>query len=319
MRKLDKLALAQLLFAPLVVAAVGCADGTEAQPRLDAGIDRPADVASADMTEADAVPPADTAKSDAPAVADAANADTANADTANPDIANPDTANPDTANADALPLRDGAVPDVPRPLDASPGETPLDSGRVDATPPRDAGVQDVFPALDADTGEAGTGIDGPVAVDALAMSMPTITFRLDNTGAQTVYLRNNCWIRVAVVSESDATDYSNAQFCACDCADSACTGTVMCGPCAPPQGVALDAGTTKDIPWIARKSAMASKTGPSGAFQCVAHTPIPTGAYRVAVVVYPSASDAAADTNGKSVARSFTLGTTNATVTVSIQ
>jgi hypothetical protein len=301
MRKLDKLALAQLLFAPLVVAAVGCADSTEAKPRLDAGIDRPPDAASADTTEADAVPPADMAncRCDVPPVADTANADTANAD---------------TANADAPSLRDGAMPDVPWPLDASQGETPLDSGGVDATPPRD-----VFPAPDAGTGEAGTGIDGLVAVDALATSMPTITFRLDNTGTQTVYLRNNCWILVAVTSESDATDYSNAQFCACDCADSACTGTVMCGPCAPPEGVTLDAGKTKDISWIARKSAMASKTGPSGAFQCVAHTPIPSGAYRVAVVVYPSASDAAANTNGKTVARSFTLGTTNATVIVSIQ
>jgi hypothetical protein len=309
MRKLDKLALAQLLFAPLVVAAVGCGTDTETQPRLDAGIDRPPDVASADMIEADAVPPADTAKSDAPAVADAANADTANAD----------TANADTTSADAPSPADGAMPDVPRPLDASPGETPLDSGGVDATPPRDTVAQDVPSAPDAGTGEAGTGIDGLVAVDALATSMPTITFRLDNTGTQTVYLRNNCWIHIAVVSESDATDYSNAQFCACDCADSACTGTVMCGPCAPPEGVALDAGKTKDISWIARKSAMASKTGPSGAFQCVAHTPIPAGAYRVAVVVYPSASDAAADTNGKTVARSFPLGTTNATVTVPIQ
>jgi hypothetical protein len=297
MRKLDKLALAQLLFAPLVVAAVGCSDGSNAQPRLDAGIDRPPDVASADTTEADAVPPADAARSDAPPVADAASAD--------------------AESADELSLGDGATPDGPRPLDASPGDTPLDAG-VDATPPRDAVAQDGSSALDAGSGEAGTGIDGAVAVDALAMSMPTITFRLDNEGTQTAYLRNNCWIAVAVTSESDGADYSNGQFCACDCADSTCTSSVMCGPCAPPEGVALEAGKTKDISWIARRSAMETRTGPYGVFQCVAHTPIPTGAYRVAIVVYPSESDATADTNGNTVARSFTLGTTNATVTVPI-
>lgn len=294
MQKLDKLVLTSVLFAPLVAGLVGCGDGTKTVPRLDAAIDLAPDVASTDATKADALVPPDTANSDvSPA--------------------------PDTANPDAPWPKDGAGTDVPRPPDASQDKASLDTSGVDATSPRDAGDQDAPPTLDAGTGEAGMGMDGAVAVDALAMAMPTITFRLDNTGTQTVYLRNQCWIPIEVASESDGTVHGNTFFCACDCADTGCTSNVQCGPCAPPAGVAIEAGTIMDISWIARKSTLENRTGPYGAFQCVAHAPIPTGAYRVAFVVYSSESDAVAETNGRTVAQGFALGTTNATVTVPIR
>jgi hypothetical protein len=157
------------------------------------------------------------------------------------------------------------------------------------------------------------------AVDAGAMTMASITFRLDNLGTQAVYLYNACWIPLTVTSTVDGTEYTNAQYCACNCADSSCTESVNCVPCAPPSGVAVAAGQTTDLSWKAGRFTLETKTGTAGIFQCLAHAPIATGDYRVAVTVYPTEADARSQTNGRTVQQSFVLGTTNATVLVPIQ
>ena len=93
----------------------------------------------------------------------------------------------------------------------------------------------------------------------------------------------------------------------------------MCGPCAPPSGVAVAAGQTSALPWKAGKFTLETKTGTAGSFQCLSHAPIATGDYRVAATVYPTEADAMAQTNGRTVQQSFVLGTTDATVVVPIQ
>jgi hypothetical protein len=292
MRK-PELALVQLLLLSFIAAAAGCGSDSKSSSPLDGGRDSSSNVPDTDKAKADQGVAADTGKSDtAPRT---------------------DTVIVDATSADASEEVDADMADLPLVLDASPDNVPLDTGTVEAPPRMDA--VDMDGAL---ASEAGGGMDG-LAVDSLETSMATITFRLQNTGPQTVYLRSDCWIRVDVTSEADATVYANGSFCACACADTTCTSPVECSPCAPSAGVAIEAGKTKDISWIARKSTMETKNGSTGAFQCVAHSPIPTGAYRVTVVVYSTQSDAAGGTNGKAIEQSFTLSPADATVMVPVR
>lgn len=282
MRTLGKMVLVQSLFGLVVVGTIGCGDDDKKQTTLDGAVDLAADA-----------PAPDTAKTDVLAA--------------------------DAAQTDVAPPLDTAKLDVPLSLDVGQGETALDTRGVDAGLGPDGARADGPSALDGGSGEAGTGIDGTGAVDAGSMTMATITFSIDNQGTQTVYLYNACWVPLTVTSTADGTEYTNASFCACNCADSTCTESVKCAPCAPPSGVAVAAGQTSALPWKSGKFTLETKTGTAGAFQCLGRAPIATGNYRVAVTVYPTEADALAKTNGRVVQQSFVLGTTNATVVVPIQ
>lgn len=280
MRTIEHAIFALSIPCLLVAGAVGCGDSSSAQPRLDGAVDnRPADA------------PGDVGTADAPWGAE--------------------TAKLDVAKPDAPPIEDTAQADAA--ADAS--QTRLDAAPPDA-PAQDVAGVDVAP-LDAGTNEA-AGLDGGAGVDALDVTTSTITFRLENRGAQTVYLRSECWLPFDVTRAADGTVYANGSFCACNCADSSCNGPVACGPCAPTSGMAIEAGKTHDLTWISRTSTLQTKTGPTGSFQCVAHAPLPVGDYRLSISIYPTAADAVAATNGATVQQSFLLGPASATVVVPI-
>lgn len=288
MRNLDKSPLLHLMLCLFVASAtsLGCGDGTTAETKPDGGRDS---ALAADAATADARLLDDMAKTDAPSVAD-----TAAVDTPLPE---------DTAKADTHGSLDGGP----------------DASRVDAGWAQDADSVDVPAKLDSSVVEVGNAVDGTPSVDALATTMATVTFQLTNQGTQAVYLRNACWIHFDVTATADGTVYANQSFCACDCASANCTGAILCGPCAPTSGTAVQAGETTNLWWTAQSATLQTKTGTTGSFQCVSLAPIPTGSYRVAIVVYPTAEDAVAETNGKTIEQGFVLGTANATVAVPIR
>jgi hypothetical protein len=286
MRKLEHAVFALSIPCLLVAGAAGCGDSTAAQPQPDGAVDN---------RRADA--PGDTPSADAPWGAETTKLDVAKLDVAKLDVP--------------------VVEDTGKPGDASDAsETGLDAATVDAAAQDVPGV-DGSALLDGGSSEAG-GVDGAAGVDALTMTTANVTFRLENRGAQAVYLRNACFIPFDVTCAADGTVYANAFFCACNCADSTCNGPLACGPCAPTSGVAIAPGETRDLSWIARKSTLQTKTGATGSFQCVAIAPIPTGDYRMSISVYPTAADAVAATNGTTVRQSFLLDTANTTVAVPI-
>jgi hypothetical protein len=286
MRNLDKSTSMPPFLCLLIAAAVGCGDGTSAETKPDGG---PDGSTAPDTAKADALALQDTAK-DTPTIDGPSGADAPTADAPSP---------PDTATADLPQSQDASRVDA---------RAPVDGDRTDAPAVLDSGAVDVRP-----------GIDATPSMDALATTMASITFRLTNSGAQTVYLRNACWVSFNLTSAADGTVYTNQAFCACDCASTACTGGVQCGPCAPTSGTAVQVGGTADLAWTAQKTTLETKTGSTGAFQCVSHAAIPTGTYHFAVVVYPTAEDAVAETNGKTLQQDFVLGTANAIVAVAIQ
>lgn len=288
MHKIDKLTTVQAVFCLLITGVVaGCGDDSKPETRLDAAVDRAGDALAADAAKTDTLVPADAAKPDGPQA--------------------------DAPTSDAAPPLDTAKVDGSALLDVGAGET----GGVDGGSGLDGAAGDA--PLELDTGAVDTGaFDGAGGLDGGATTMASITFRVENQGAQTVYLRSSCWIPFDVTSVADGAVYANAFFCACSCADASCTSQVACAPCAPPSGIAVAAGQIKDVSWQARKSTLENKTGSLGAYQCVAHAPIPTGTYRLAISVYPSEADAAAGTNGRVIQQSFMLGGSNATVVVPV-
>jgi hypothetical protein len=149
--------------------------------------------------------------------------------------------------------------------------------------------------------------------------MATITFRFKNTGTRTLYLHTACTTPIKITSMADGAVYENGFYCACECASPSCTSQPACGACLPPSGEPIDAGSTKEITWSARVTTTQTKTGSFGAFQCLVYIPIPTGAYKVGIDVYASTSDAASETNSRTVEKGFTLGTANATIEVPLQ
>ncbi len=163
-----------------------------------------------------------------------------------------------------------------------------------------------------------TGGDGSDD-SAVPTTMASIIFRFKNTAASTLYLHQACSIFVRVTSLADGKTYGNGYACACDCSSPTCNGGMACGACPPDSGVPIEVGSTKDIYWVARFSTEQLKTGPHGPFQCQIHSPIPTGPYKVEILVYQSASDATSETNSRKVEKTFALGTADATIEVSLQ
>jgi len=280
MRKDDRTILTQLLLCS-VLLGVGCGDDTKVQPRLDSGV---VDGKVADVNQADTTVPKDSAK-------------------------------PDTQADSALAI-DTNQADAPTAPDANRADLARDTDKDDAPAPQDVPQADVL-GRDAGLGDATVdAFDG--MADALAETMATITFRFKNPGTQVVYLHSDCVMPIQVVSVSDGTEYANGYFCACDCADSGCTDTRMCGACLAPAGVPIDPGKSQEIVWAARRSTLQTKTGTGWTFQCVSHAAIPTGTYRVAIQVYSNTTDSAAKTNGRTVSQAFPLTTANATVEVTL-
>jgi hypothetical protein len=216
-----------------------------------------------------------------------------------------DTANPDTQA------------DKPLSTDLKTEDVAQDTNKMDIPLPLDVPISDV-PLHDEGINDGGVDSENRFT-DALKNTLAYITFRFKNTGTQAVYLRSECNLPIQVTSTADGTEYFNQPICACSCADPGCMAQVQCAPCAPPSGTLVESDHSQDIPWAARKSSMQTKAGINGAFQCVAHAPIPTGLYQVSVQVYPTMADAKEQTHGKAVSMTFPLTTASTTVEVPIQ
>ena len=213
-------------------------------------------------------------------------------------------ASPDTASDSAEPHPSPDVPTDAIPQDLSP-DVSVDAASADAT------------QLDGLQGsEAGDDSRGDSAVPT---TMATITFRFKNTGPSTLYVHQGCTIFVRVTSIADGTTYGTNYACACTCASPSCNGSLACGACAPPSGVPIEFGAAKEIVWVAQSTTSQLKTGPYGSFQCENHSPIPTGPYKVEILVYADSPDATSETNSHKVEKDFTLETADATVEVPIQ
>lgn len=96
--------------------------------------------------------------------------------------------------------------------------------------------------------------------------------------------------------------------CACACALTSCTGSVVCGPCPPSEAVAIAPGQTTAVDWNAVVATVEQKSGAQGApFMCVRYTALLAGRYRVAIRVFEDAASAAKNTGGRTVTRDFSL------------
>jgi hypothetical protein len=205
------------------------------------------------------------------------------------------------------PWSDGAV-------DAISAEAPVDVASPDAV--MDASQSDANQGDGLPGHEAGGDSRGDSEVPT---TMANITFRFKNAGASTLYVHQACTILVRVTSLADGKTYGTNYACACDCASPTCNGGLACGACAPDSGVPIDVGSARDITWLAQFTTSQLKTGPNGSFQCENHSPIPTGPYKVEILVYDSSADATSQTNSRKVEKTFSLGTADATIEVPLQ
>jgi hypothetical protein len=232
---------------------------------------------------------------------------------------------PEVARLDAQ--VDSAAPDVG--VDSSKtdaADTAVDSSRTDAA---DAGVNPTEP----DAGSGDAALDGQSSSDSATtvdsggpdtgykreLTQAIISLVFKNPSMDTVYLRTECWLPFQVTDEATGTVYENKIFCACDCANSSCVGGLACGACPPPSGIAVATGKSLTGTWVAQTSTLLQKSGTAGSYQCVAHSPLLTGRYRVSIAVYSSAADAAAMLNATTATTSFDLTTTDATVDVPLR
>jgi hypothetical protein len=187
--------------------------------------------------------------------------------------------------------------------------------RADAAVDSALDVRDADLAAAADAGRDTANSPPDSSVDAMT-TMATITFRFKNTGTNTVYLHRGCTIPLTVTSLADGATYGNGYACVCDCASPSCNGAMECGECAPDSGIPIAVGATEDVTWTARRTITRTKSGPYGSFRCEEASPIPTGAYKVAIDVFSSDSDAANRTNSRFIEQSFNLGTADDTIEV---
>ena len=210
-------------------------------------------------------------------------------------------------------VRDTGVSDLPMAPD-----TAQDSAKPNPSPDGsiDAISADLSPAVSVDLASPDAALDGNSDVPT---TMANITFRFKNTAASTLYVHQACTIFIRVTSLADGTTYGTNYACACDCASPTCNGSLECGACAPPSGVPIEVGSVKEIFWAARFTTSQLGTGPYGSFQCESHSPIPTGPYKVEILVYENSSDATSETNSRKVEETFTLGTADAAVEVPLQ
>jgi hypothetical protein len=221
----------------------------------------------------------------------------------------------DTSKADA-PL---VTLDAP-PLDGPMGERPP---LMDVPPAIDARID---PRIDAESVDSGQNDSGPVDVsdalsvaDALSTTQARMTFVFKNNGTQVVYLQMECAVQFQVVSQVTSTVYPNKSICLCRCADPTCLDLPNCPPCEARSGIAVEPGKTFETTWTAQTSTTGEKTGTRGTFKCIDYAPIPTGAYQVSIPVFPSAADAAANTNASTATVPFQLTIADAKVEVPLR
>jgi hypothetical protein len=203
---------------------------------------------------------------------------------------------------------DGAV-DAPADVPSTQDGAAIDRASVDR--PADG--------VAADAAEADALSDaGDASSDAATLTHATITFVLKNAGATPVYLTSQCWTEFQVARLADGTVYENKLFCMCACSETACQGDIKCSPCAPRSGIAVAAGGSYELSWVAQTDSIEKRTGARGEFSCISHAPIATGTYRLSVPIFGSSSDAVARANAKTVNADFELGTANARVEVTL-
>jgi hypothetical protein len=239
----------------------------------------------------------------------------------------PEASPPDMAHGD-----DPQANDLASGTDTSKADTPLvtlDAQPLDGTMGERPPLMDVLPGIDAridaesvDSGlnDSGPNDRGPIDVsDALSTTQARMTFVFKNTGTQVVYLQMECAVQFQVVSEVTTTVYPNKSICLCRCDDPNCMDLPNCPPCEARSGIAVEPGKTFETTWTAQTSTMRDKTGPRGTFTCIDYAPIPTGAYRVSIPVFPSAADAAANTNASTATMPFQLTIADAKLEVPLR
>lgn len=139
---------------------------------------------------------------------------------------------------------------------------------------------------------------------------PTVTFRLQNDGAQPVYLFQDCLIDYTITAlASPVHVIMRVDGCACACG-ATCN---VCGACAH-SAIAVPVGMSQNDLWTAVD--YTTESTPAGG--CVRQQRLPLGDYRIDVPVYASEADATAQTSARTATQSFTLQATNNVVDVAL-
>jgi hypothetical protein len=161
-------------------------------------------------------------------------------------------------------------------------------------------------ALFAATSTTACGTTDPPPRDPPA----TITFSLQNSGAAPVWLFERCIVdlKITQVAEPGRVIGLLDGCPVCDCGDSQCQGYV-CGPCFM-GGVEVAPSATRPFTW----SAVDVDFGTDNGRTCMQKQTLPAGQYRIDVPVYPTAEDAMARTNPRSVTQTFELPGTETVV-----
>jgi len=127
-----------------------------------------------------------------------------------------------------------------------------------------------------------------------------VTFRLQNDGAQPVFLSQNCLIDYTITSlAAPVHGITRVDGCACSCG---VTGCSVCGACAH-GAIAVPVGMSQNDLW----RAVDFTTESTSTGSCVREHKLPLGPYRIDVPVYTSEADATALTGARTATQSFTL------------
>jgi hypothetical protein len=138
---------------------------------------------------------------------------------------------------------------------------------------------------------------------------PPVTFSLQNGGATSVYLFEQCILDLGITDLSSSRLIGRAAGCPiCDCAQTTCPA-IACGACFS-GGVEVAATAAREYLW----SPVDVSIQPRAGSQCSRTQILPAGQYRIDVPVYPTADDAAAKSNGRLVTRTFELPATETIV-----
>lgn len=170
------------------------------------------------------------------------------------------------------------------------------------------------------TGTTATGGTGSVVpphceVPTSAPPPHAVSFQLYNPTAQTLFIREECWIAFAITSCAD--DYAQElelwPGCSMDCADPA-GGCVSCEMCWE-TGIPIEPGQSFDVFWPGHTYSFGTN-----ADGCTCHDEHdePAGLHRIRVPVYLSAEAAEIDAPDYDVTVEFALPTPQGQVRVSL-
>jgi hypothetical protein len=137
----------------------------------------------------------------------------------------------------------------------------------------------------------------------------TVTFELRNDSVPAVYLFQSCLVDLTITSLADPPRViERGGPCGCDCGIASCP---LCGQCF--QGsLEVAGGSLRSEYW--NTVSVTYEPAPTGT--CERKHALPAGQYRIDVPVYPTAEDAAARTNARIAAQTFTLPAPDATIHV---